>query len=628
MRSVWFSVVATAWVVSALTTVAQQRPAVSGRPPVDPAAHDRGRAIWARECIDCHGSQARGSEKGPNIIRTKTVNYDRSSETPGSVLGPFLKAGHPTMSGKASASFTPDEVVGLAHFLRQRVNDTMRGSPLFTVGDIVVGDRAAGEAFFNGAGKCVTLPHVDDAQSRRHRQQSSRSGGHPAAHDVSGHRAARPGRRPGTRTRTRSPSRSRRRAGRRSPACSWSRAISSSRSAWPTARSAPCAATPGMKVVAHQSAAGAHRSARRHHRHRDARSRRLSGVAEMRTAHFDSRFAGPGGGPGRAAAGADGPADPRSPRHRRGRPTTATTPADDSARSAKITDSNVKHLSLAWLYDLPASGGGTVKGHAAHGRRRVVCHDAGSRVCDRGPDRASVVALHVDTQPRRHSHRQPRRRDPRRHDLLRHARLQPRRARYQDGPGALVQGVLRARDDVLRVGRARGREGPTDCRRERRRSRRARVSRRPQPRERRPDLALVRDAAGRRRSRSRDVAEPRHGQARRRHDVAADHLRSRAEPHLRHDRQSAARRGVQEPRRRQSLHGLGGRAQRGHGQDGVVLPDVSARHARLGFHAAARALRRHVRRHSRASCWASPPATVTFSCSTAPTAERSCPPNT
>jgi mono/diheme cytochrome c family protein len=123
---------------------------------VDAAAHDRGRAIWARECIDCHGSQARGSEKGPNIIRTKTVNFDRSAETAGSVLGPFLKAGHQTMSGKASASFTQDEVAGLAHFLRQRVNDTMRGSPLFTVGDILVGDRAAGEAYFNGAGKCAT----------------------------------------------------------------------------------------------------------------------------------------------------------------------------------------------------------------------------------------------------------------------------------------------------------------------------------------------------------------------------------------------------------------------------------------------------------------------------------------
>jgi cytochrome c oxidase cbb3-type subunit III len=131
-------------------------PQISARPPVDPAAHDRGRALWASQCIGCHGSQARGSETGPNIIRTKTVNFDRSSFTPGSVLGPFLKAGHPTQSGKPSASFTDEEIVGLAHFVRERVNDTMRGSALFTAGDILVGDAKAGEAYFNGAGGCAT----------------------------------------------------------------------------------------------------------------------------------------------------------------------------------------------------------------------------------------------------------------------------------------------------------------------------------------------------------------------------------------------------------------------------------------------------------------------------------------
>jgi cytochrome c oxidase cbb3-type subunit III len=140
--------------------------AVPGQPPavrqiprspvVDQAAHDRGRALWASQCIDCHGSQARGSDTGPNIIRTKTVNFDRSAADAGSVLGPFLKAGHPTQSQKPSASFTDEEVVGLANFLRQRVNDTMRGSPLFTVGDIVVGDPKAGEAYFNGDGGCAT----------------------------------------------------------------------------------------------------------------------------------------------------------------------------------------------------------------------------------------------------------------------------------------------------------------------------------------------------------------------------------------------------------------------------------------------------------------------------------------
>ncbi len=95
-------------------TQAPAVPQISRSPVVDQAAHDRGRALWASHCIDCHGSQARGSDTGPNIIRSKTVNFDRTAAQAGSVLGPFLKAGHPTQSQKPSASFTDAEVVDLA----------------------------------------------------------------------------------------------------------------------------------------------------------------------------------------------------------------------------------------------------------------------------------------------------------------------------------------------------------------------------------------------------------------------------------------------------------------------------------------------------------------------------------
>jgi mono/diheme cytochrome c family protein len=137
--------------------LAQQTPpprVIPASPPVDPAAHDRGRDLWAKQCVDCHGTQARGSEQGPNIIRSTVVNYDRTSFTPGSALAPFLKKGHPTQSGAPSSGFTDDQVVALAHFLRQRVNDTMRGSPLFVPGDVLTGDAKAGEAYFLGEGNC------------------------------------------------------------------------------------------------------------------------------------------------------------------------------------------------------------------------------------------------------------------------------------------------------------------------------------------------------------------------------------------------------------------------------------------------------------------------------------------
>jgi mono/diheme cytochrome c family protein len=124
----------------------------SDKPVVDAAAADRGRKVWAGECIDCHGTQARGGDKGPNLVRSVLVLRDRY----GSQLGPFLKKGHTLQSGTPSANLTEAQVQDLAHFLRQKVNDGLRGSPLFQVQNILTGDVKAGQAFFNGEGKCTT----------------------------------------------------------------------------------------------------------------------------------------------------------------------------------------------------------------------------------------------------------------------------------------------------------------------------------------------------------------------------------------------------------------------------------------------------------------------------------------
>jgi mono/diheme cytochrome c family protein len=124
----------------------------SDKPVVDPAAADRGRRVWASECIDCHGTQARGGDKGPNLVRSVIVLRDRY----GSQIGPFLKKGHTLQSGTPSATLTDAQIQDLAHFLRQKVNDGLRGSPLFQVQNILTGDPKAGAAFFKGDGKCAT----------------------------------------------------------------------------------------------------------------------------------------------------------------------------------------------------------------------------------------------------------------------------------------------------------------------------------------------------------------------------------------------------------------------------------------------------------------------------------------
>jgi cytochrome c oxidase cbb3-type subunit 3 len=140
--------------VTMAAAIGAQGPA--DRPAVDATAADRGRHVWASECINCHGAQARGTQNGPALVRSVLVLHDRI----GSELGPFLKKGHQTQSGRAGASLTDAQIVDLAHFLRQRVNETLRASPTFHAQEVLTGDPKAGAEYFNGAGTCTTCHSV------------------------------------------------------------------------------------------------------------------------------------------------------------------------------------------------------------------------------------------------------------------------------------------------------------------------------------------------------------------------------------------------------------------------------------------------------------------------------------
>jgi cytochrome c oxidase cbb3-type subunit III len=139
----------------------QQPPVPSGPRPnvgaadrhrVEAAAADRGRKIYAAECVTCHGASARGTERGPNLIRSQVVLRDRY----GNSIGPVLKKGHPMQTGTPSTTLTEAQIADLSHFIWDRINNTLRGSPSFEPGDVLVGDAKAGEAYFNGEGRCST----------------------------------------------------------------------------------------------------------------------------------------------------------------------------------------------------------------------------------------------------------------------------------------------------------------------------------------------------------------------------------------------------------------------------------------------------------------------------------------
>jgi cytochrome c oxidase cbb3-type subunit 3 len=119
---------------------------------VDAAAADRGKATYIAECITCHGPKARGTEKGPDLVRSNIVLRDRY----GNVLSSFLRAGHLTQTNKSGGSFTQPQMEELSHFLKQRFNETLRSSPTFRVQWVLTGNVRAGADYFNGAGKCST----------------------------------------------------------------------------------------------------------------------------------------------------------------------------------------------------------------------------------------------------------------------------------------------------------------------------------------------------------------------------------------------------------------------------------------------------------------------------------------
>ena len=119
---------------------------------VDEEAAKRGKAIYAAQCVTCHGTEARGTDHGADLVRSLVVLKDRYGDT----IGPFLQKGHPMQSGEPAANLTKAQIEDLSDFLHQSVEDTLRTGPHNTVLNVLTGDVNAGKAFFNGKGKCDT----------------------------------------------------------------------------------------------------------------------------------------------------------------------------------------------------------------------------------------------------------------------------------------------------------------------------------------------------------------------------------------------------------------------------------------------------------------------------------------
>jgi mono/diheme cytochrome c family protein len=124
------------------------------RPVTDPAAVERGKALYGVNCTFCHGADARGGDGGgPNLIRSQVVLDDQRGE----LLTPVVQAGRPEAGMPKFAALTSAQISDIAAFLHSIPVSSRTGPATI---DIVVGDPKAGQAYFQST--CATCHSATD----------------------------------------------------------------------------------------------------------------------------------------------------------------------------------------------------------------------------------------------------------------------------------------------------------------------------------------------------------------------------------------------------------------------------------------------------------------------------------
>jgi mono/diheme cytochrome c family protein/small nuclear ribonucleoprotein (snRNP)-like protein len=124
-----------------------------GRMP-DARMAAEGAKIFGSTCGFCHGENARGAS-GPDLLRSPVVLDDNQGE----LIGQTVHEGRPAKGMPAFPSLTSEQLRDLAEYLHLQVElAANRGT--YKALNVVTGNANAGEAYFNGAGKCNTCHSV------------------------------------------------------------------------------------------------------------------------------------------------------------------------------------------------------------------------------------------------------------------------------------------------------------------------------------------------------------------------------------------------------------------------------------------------------------------------------------
>ena len=133
--------------LSAMLGYGQAGPTV--RQEVNPAAAARGRAVYTQFCVNCHGALAKGTDQGPDLIRSALVLRDRL----GSELGPALKR-----LPEHKRDLTNAQIVDMTHFLKEQVENTAKNRNPVRPPNVLTGNLDAGRAYFGAkCGSCHSV---------------------------------------------------------------------------------------------------------------------------------------------------------------------------------------------------------------------------------------------------------------------------------------------------------------------------------------------------------------------------------------------------------------------------------------------------------------------------------------
>src|SRR5205809_507368 len=140
-------ILACAATMTASQAAAQRAPDYPERPAAAPEQVAQGQQLFQSNCSFCHGSDGRGGETGPNLVRAQLVLADQHGE----LMTPIVQNGIPAQ-GMPKFTLSAADVAAIAAWLHsQPLSD--RGAP--STLDILVGNAKEGEAYFNGAGHCT-----------------------------------------------------------------------------------------------------------------------------------------------------------------------------------------------------------------------------------------------------------------------------------------------------------------------------------------------------------------------------------------------------------------------------------------------------------------------------------------